>query len=114
MLDKEQNQRNIQEEITHLQKKIEEKKKEMKEAGIEASAEKAESAEKEGLKEYEKKEMSEIDLEKIKKTAEILKLKPEEHDPQVEKLMEIAREKGPLFALKVAYRLNNPHLQDDF
>jgi hypothetical protein len=44
----------------------------------------------------------------------VLKLKPDEHDRQVEELFQITLKKGIKNAFEVIYRMNNPHLEDDF
>ncbi len=45
---------------------------------------------------------------------EILKLEPEEHDKQLDGLLDIVAKNGIRNALSVAARLKNPHLEDDF
>lgn len=44
----------------------------------------------------------------------ILKLDPEQHDTQLDGLLQIVMEKGMRNALSVAARMKNPHLEDDF
>jgi predicted nucleic acid-binding Zn-ribbon protein len=123
MLEEDKNQKNIQEEISRLQERLKEKKEEMRKTEKELTPEKAEFAAEETLREYAENDIPEKgksafslsqNLKEIDESAERLKLSPEEHDSQIGKLLEISEEKGILFALKVANRLNNPHLQDDF
>ncbi|HVU75386.1 MAG TPA: TraM recognition domain-containing protein [Candidatus Paceibacterota bacterium] len=44
----------------------------------------------------------------------LLKLEPEEHDRQLDGLLQIVSQRGIRNALSVAARMKNPHLEDDF
>ena len=44
----------------------------------------------------------------------VLDLSPEEHDSQMGELVNILQEKGVLNTLSVVYKMNSPHLADDF
>jgi hypothetical protein len=44
----------------------------------------------------------------------LLKLEPEEHDRQLDGLLQIVTQRGIRNALSVAARMKNPHLEDDF
>lgn len=45
---------------------------------------------------------------------EVLGLRPETHDTQIEELLDIAKEKGIKHTLRAIRELKNPHLEDDF
>ena len=46
-------------------------------------------------------------------TREALRLEPEEHDAQIDALLEIVGKQGIRNALSIAAKMNNPHIEDD-
>lgn len=104
--------KNPQEEIQWLEKKLEEKKREVEETQEEF---KPQETAKEVIKEYSLKPSPIVPVSPPRDTQNaISKLQNEPHAKQVEELLHITKKRGILEAVTVARHLNNPHLLDDF
>lgn len=107
---------NPEEEVAFLRKQLEMKQQELVNTGIEKTPEEVAS---ETIKIYEaqpKEEVLHQDHVLPEKEEEqiTLKLKPEEHDRQMEELFGVLLEKGFKNTLSIVRRMQNPHLEDDF
>jgi hypothetical protein len=108
--------KNPEEEISHLRKLIAEKEKDLEKVGLKKEDL---APAKEVLAEYKTAPVTsvlhpeyEAKKEEIEKIA--LKLSPEEHDKQINELVNLAKEKGIKNALSVVEKMANFHLTDDF
>lgn len=108
--------KNPEDEISHLRKLIAEKEKDLENIGL-----KKESLQpaRETLAEYKTTPSSavlhpEYEIKKEEVNEIILKLSPEEHDKQINKLVLLAKEKGIKNALSVVEKMQNFHITDDF
>ena len=107
---------NSAEELSHLEKTSLEHIEKAQKLGVEITP--AESA-KEAINQYSTVPHKKIlhpsfitPEREIKQFA--VDLAPEEHDQKIERLVEIAQKKGIKNAVRVAEKLNDPHLLDDF
>lgn len=108
--------KNTEDEISHLRKLIAEKEKDLENIGL--KKENLAPA-KETLAQYKvvapssalhsEYEIKPVEIEKI-----VIKLSPEEHDKQINELVNLAKEKGIKNALVVVEKMQNFHLTDDF
>jgi len=108
--------KNAQEELDFLRAHIAEREKAISEKGEEV---KKESLAHDVLNEYRKFEPKEVMhpnaiIKESHVEAMVLRLKPESHDSNMEELLGILLDKGISSALSVVFKMNNPHIDDDF
>ncbi|KKQ77817.1 MAG: hypothetical protein A3A96_01835 [Candidatus Zambryskibacteria bacterium RIFCSPLOWO2_01_FULL_39_39] len=108
--------KNREDEISHLRKLIAEKEKNLENIGLKKDFL---TPAKEAITEYKTAPTTsalhpeyEIKKEEIDKI--VLKLSPEEHDKQINELVNLAKEKGIKNALSVVEKMGNFHITDDF
>jgi len=106
-----------QEELEFLRAHIAEREKNINDRGQESANH--ELLAHEVISEYKKYTPEEVMHKSVVvKKSEIeklaLRLKPETHDNKMEELLAVLLDKGISNALSVVYRMNNPHLDDDF
>src|SRR3989338_1325546 len=108
--------KNREDEISHLRKLIAEKEKNLANIGLKKDFL---TPAKEAITEYKTAPTTsalhpeyEIKKEEIDKI--VLKLSPEEHDKQINELVNLAKEKGIKNALSVVEKMGNFHITDDF
>jgi len=108
--------KNTEDEISHLRNLIAEKEKHLEDVGLKKESLKPT---KEVLAEYKVAPAdatlhSEYKIDKNEVEKIVLKLSPEEHDVQINKLILLAKEKGIKNALGVVEKMQNFHITDDF
>ncbi len=113
--EREEKFRTPQEELAYLRARVEAKEKEL---GVEGDAFERERIARKEVKTYSEEPAATILHETIIRpvheiTHEALKLKPEEHDAQVDALLLLVAERGVHAALSVAAQMKDAHLEDD-
>lgn len=108
--------RSTEDELVYLRARIEEKEKEL---GALRNSFEGERVAKREIREYADTPVSQVLHDAVitpehDVVREALKLKPEEHDKQIDGLLRLVAEKGIRNALTVVARMQNPHLEDDF
>ncbi len=108
--------RTTEDELAYLRARVEEKEREL---GVLQDSFESERIVRREIKEYAEAPVAEILHETVitpehDATRDALRLKPEEHDKQIDGLLRIVAERGIRNALTVVARMANPHLEDDF
>lgn len=105
-----------EEELAYLREKVASHEKALAETGQEKSREEITHETISAYKKAGTKEVlhDEFRLPEKESEALVLKLKPEEHDSQIENLYGLLLEKGIKNTLDIVMRMKNPHLEDDF
>jgi hypothetical protein len=105
-----------EEELDFLRAHIKEREQSLRENKVETNKEKIAEDLVSSYKKYEPEEvlhknaiLKRKDIEQI-----VSRLHPETHDSKMEELLSILIEKGISNTLAIVYKMNNPHLDDDF
>ncbi len=105
-----------EEELAYLRERVREKEQELE---VTPSQFETERIAKREIAQYAEEPTATILHEQVimaehETMRQLLKLEPEEHDKQLDGLLDIVAQQGIKNALSVAARLKNPHLEDDF
>ena len=108
--------KSAEEELAFLREHVAKREYSLRQEGI---PQKGEDITADVLEEYREAEVEEVlhpdmTLPELKQEQIVLRLKPEDHDKNIEELLGILMEHGIKNALAVLDKMNNPHLDDDF